>query len=187
LIYWSKCRNDILPQWGNQRIDRLLPEHIEDVYAEMLTAGHAPGHVRKVHAVLSSALAEQVRKGNLARNPAPLVQAPALPQRERSALTAAQARIVLAAAASRRNAARWSIGPMTYALREARHTALGTLPAQTAAHACGNDLDARLVAGRATRSGSRVTPRSEPRRCVRAVLTMDSTHNYVNQARRSGV
>ena len=34
--YWSKCRNDIFPRWGGQRIDRLLPEHVEDGLAEML-------------------------------------------------------------------------------------------------------------------------------------------------------
>src|SRR6266702_2664022 len=52
--YWSKCRNDVFPRWGGQRIDRLLPEHIEDGYAEMLAAAHAAGHVRKVHAIISA-------------------------------------------------------------------------------------------------------------------------------------
>ena len=76
--YWSKCRNDIFPRWGGQRIDRLLPEQIEDGYAEMIRAGHAASHVRKVHAILSSAYEEQVKRGNVARNPCRLVEPPAL-------------------------------------------------------------------------------------------------------------
>ena len=78
--YWSKCRNDIFPRWGGQRIDRLLPEQIEDGYAEMIRAGHAASHVRKVHAILSSAYEEQVKRGNVARNPCRLVEPPALRQ-----------------------------------------------------------------------------------------------------------
>src|SRR5438477_58380 len=33
--YWSKCRNDIFPAIGGQRIDRLLPEHIEEFYGRL--------------------------------------------------------------------------------------------------------------------------------------------------------
>lgn len=61
--YRSKCRNDIFPRWDAQRIDRLLPEYLEDGYAEMLAGGHAAGHVRKVHAILSSAYEDEVKRG----------------------------------------------------------------------------------------------------------------------------
>jgi integrase len=108
--YWSKARNDIFPRWGGQRIDRMLPEYLEDGYAEMLAEGHAASHVRKVHAILSSAYEEEVRRGNVARNPCRLVEPPALAQAETAALTQSQARAILAVVAERRNAARWSIG-----------------------------------------------------------------------------
>src|SRR6266702_6961996 len=108
--YWSKCRNDVFPRWGGQRIDRLLPEHIEDGYAEMLAAAHAAGHVRKVHAIMSAAFEEQVRRGNLARNPFRLVEPPALGQPEMAGLAQAQALAVLEAAQETRNWARWSVG-----------------------------------------------------------------------------
>jgi integrase len=108
--YWSKCRNDIFPRWGGQRIDRMLPEYLEDGYAEMLAEGHAAGHVRKVHAILSSAFEEEVKRGNVARNPCRLVEAPALAQAEMPSLTPGEARAILAVVADRRNAARWSVG-----------------------------------------------------------------------------
>lgn len=108
--YRSKCKNDIFPELGGQRIDRLLPEHIEDFYARMLAKGHAAGHVRKVHAILSSALEEQVKRGHLARNPCRLVEPPAQAQAAMVALTTQQARAVLAAVTARRNAARWKVG-----------------------------------------------------------------------------
>lgn len=108
--YRSKCRNDIFPRWGGQRIDRMLPEYLEDGYAEMLDAGHAAGHVRKVHAILSSAYEDEVKRGNVARNPCRLVEAPALAQAEKTALTSGQAQAVLTAIEGRRNSARWKIG-----------------------------------------------------------------------------
>jgi integrase len=108
--YRSKCRNDIFPRWGGQRIDRLLPEHIEDGYAEMIKAGHAASHVVKVHAILSSAYEEQVKRGNVTRNPCGLVEPPELAQPQLSSLSRAQVRAVLEAVRERRNAARWSVG-----------------------------------------------------------------------------
>jgi integrase len=108
--YESLCRNEIFPRWGGQKIDRLLPEHVEDGYAEMLGRGLAASTVRKVHAILSSAYEIEVRRGNVARNPCKLVEAPRLGQAQKKALTEAQARAVLAAVAGRRNASRWSVG-----------------------------------------------------------------------------
>lgn len=108
--YRSLCEHQVFPRWGGQRIDRMLPEYIEDGYADMLAAGLSPGTVRKVHAICSSAYEIEVRRGNVARNPFRLVEAPRLAEADKPALTAAQARDVLAIVAGRRNAARWSIG-----------------------------------------------------------------------------
>jgi integrase len=108
--YRSKCRNDIFPRWGDQKIDRLLPEQIEDGYAEMLTAGHAASHIVKVHAILSSVYEIEVQRGNVARNPCRLVEPPRLDQPAMTKLTQPEARAVLDAAQKRRNPARWSVG-----------------------------------------------------------------------------
>lgn len=111
--YWSKCRNDIFPRWGGQRIDRLLPEQVEDGLAEMMTAGHAASHVRKVHAILSSAYAEQVARGNVARNPLEHVNPPPPDEPDITALTQDQARNIAAVAIGRPNGVRWSVGLAT--------------------------------------------------------------------------
>jgi integrase len=108
--YKSKCRNDIFPRWGGLKIDKLLPEWIEDGYAEMLAAGHARSHVRKVHAILSSAYEIEVKRGNVGRNPCALVEAPQLDAPELPSLTRTQVKAVLGVARTRRNSARWSVG-----------------------------------------------------------------------------
>jgi len=95
---------------GGQRIDRLLPEQLEDGYADMLAKGLAQSSVRKVHAILSSAYEIEVRRGNVARNPCKLVEPPRLRQADKPALSQREARAVLEAVAGRRNAARWSVG-----------------------------------------------------------------------------
>ena len=111
--YRSKCRNDIFPRWGGQRIDRLLPEQVEDGLAEMMAAGHAASHVRKVHAILSSAYAEQVARGNVARNPCEHVAPPPPDEPDITALTQDQTRNIASVAISRPNGVRWSVGLAT--------------------------------------------------------------------------
>ena len=108
--YRSVCRNHIYPLWGGQKIDRLLPEHIEDGIAEMTAAGLAMSHVRKARAILSSAYEIQVKRGNVARNPCRQVVPPKLRKGGFAALSEAEARAVAAAAAEQPNAARWMIG-----------------------------------------------------------------------------
>ena len=110
ISYRSLCEHQIFPRWGSQRIDRLLPEYIEDGYAEMLAADLSASTIVKIHAILSSAYEIEVRRGNVARNPCRLVEPPRLPQSDKGALSTSQARAVLAAAKERRNAARWSVG-----------------------------------------------------------------------------
>jgi hypothetical protein len=82
---------------ASTRIDRLCPEDIEDGYAAMLAAGHAPAHLVKVHALLSSVLAVEAARGNIPRNPCAreLVSVPEIPLAEKRSLTRAEARAVL--------------------------------------------------------------------------------------------
>ena len=108
--YRSLCEHHVYPRWGGQHIDRMLPEYLEDGYAEMLAEGLAPATVRKIHAILASAYEIEVKRENVARNPCRQVEAPRLPQADKTPLTADQAKMLLAAAAGRRNAARWSVG-----------------------------------------------------------------------------
>jgi len=116
--YWSKCRNDIFPLWGGQRIDRLTPEHIEDGMASMLAAGHAPSHVRKVLAILSSVYELQAKRsaafgmagGTVLVNPCQFVEPPEIGEADRKVLTVKQALAVLGAARAGGGLARWAVG-----------------------------------------------------------------------------
>lgn len=117
--YWSKCRNDIFPRWGKQRIDRLLPEYLEDGYNEMLNVeGRAPSHVLKVHRILSSAYELQAKRaqayglegGTVLVNPCKFVEPPSVTEPEKKSLTKRQARAVLAAAEERGTWMRWALG-----------------------------------------------------------------------------
>jgi integrase len=84
----------------------------------MLAEGHAPSHVRKVLAILSSAYEIQAKRaaafgmagGTVLTNPCRFVEPPELGHANRKALTLRQARAVLAAARERDEFARWAVG-----------------------------------------------------------------------------
>jgi integrase len=108
--YWSKTRNWIVPGIGKHRLDRLLPEHLDKLYAAMAAAGKAPSHALKVHRIISRALEVAVRRGKVGRNVAKLVDAPSAATDEIKPLSEAETRRLLEAAATLpRNGARWSV------------------------------------------------------------------------------
>ena len=108
--YWSLVRNWIAPQIGKHRIDRLRPEHLDNLYAAMMDRGAAASSVLKVHRVFSRALKIARRREIVSRNVAELVDPPSVDQEEQDSLTVTEARSVLAVAEHRRNGVRWSVG-----------------------------------------------------------------------------
>src|SRR5581483_4308580 len=115
--YWSKTRNDIVPGIGRHRLDRLRPEHLDELYLTLLKQGHAPSHVLKVHRIISRALKIAERRQLIGRNVATLVDAPTVAEVEITPLSQEEAKAVLKAALKRRNALRWAIG-MSLGLRQ---------------------------------------------------------------------
>lgn len=108
--YWSKARNWIVPCIGQHRLDRLMPEHLDYMYAQMYRAKMAPSHVLKVHRILSRSLKIAVRRGKIGRNVAELVDPPSIDSMEQDNLSQEEAKKVLNAVVDRRNGARWSVG-----------------------------------------------------------------------------
>lgn len=108
--YWSKTRNWIIPCVGQHRLDRLAPEHLDYMYAQMHQAKMAPSHVLKVHRILSRALKIAVRREKLGKNVAELVDPPSVEATEQDNLDQNEAKKVLKTTAERRNGARWSVG-----------------------------------------------------------------------------
>lgn len=108
--YWSKTRNDIVPGLGQHRLNKLEPEHLEQMYADMLREGHAPSHVLKVHRILSRALKIAHRRRLITENVATLVDPPTVDETEANPFTKEEAKAFLEAAAQRPTFLRWIVG-----------------------------------------------------------------------------
>jgi integrase len=130
----GKVERYIAPHIGGLRLDRVTPQRVERLYADLLDHGGkdggplSPQTVLHVHRILSRLYVLAGRKHNV-RNPCDLVDPPTVRRREVKPLTAAEARQVAAAAAGRRNGVRWLLG-MLLGLRQGE--ALGL---------CWDDLD----------------------------------------------
>lgn len=99
----------IIPPLGGRRMDQLRPGEIQKVYADMGAKGLSSRTIRYTHAILSSALAQAVKWGYLARNPADVVELPAKERKEMKALSPAEAAAFLRVAESDRWAALWVV------------------------------------------------------------------------------
>ena len=109
--YEALVRLHLRPGIGHHRLDRLQPEHLEQLYGSLLEdKGLSPATVLRLHRVLSRALRVAMQRGKLARNVATLVDPPAV-KRPTTALplTVDEARRVLQAAEQARNPARWTV------------------------------------------------------------------------------
>lgn len=90
--YEEMLRLYIGPHIGDHRLDRLRPEHVEDLYAWMLREapvkgkegttrkGVKPSTVHKAHVVLHAALRDAERRRIILRSPLALVDAPPIPK-----------------------------------------------------------------------------------------------------------
>lgn len=107
--YRGYIRNRVLPNIGRHRLDKLQPEHLESLYAQLMAEGLAPASVLQIHRILSRSLKVAMQRGRVRRNVATLVEPPSVRREEVRPLTADQARAVLQTAQGRRNAARWSV------------------------------------------------------------------------------
>jgi integrase len=106
----ARCGCTFRPGVGHHRLDRLQPEHLERLYAALAEKGLSPASILRAHRVLSRAVRVASQRGKVARNVATLVDPPAVKRPQRALpLSAAEAREVMSAAHSHRNAARWTV------------------------------------------------------------------------------
>lgn len=99
----------LIPGLGAHRLDALEPEHLEALYAKLRRRGLSEATVALIHRTARTALAEAVRRDKLALNPASRVKLPKPTPFEVDPLSVDEARRLLAACATRRNGARWSV------------------------------------------------------------------------------
>src|SRR4051812_44294248 len=122
--YGSSVRKHLAPGMGRHRLDRLRPEHLDQLYSQLLDAGYSPATVLRDHRILSRALTVAMQRGHIARNVAALVDPPRQQQSDlATALDLDEARAVLEAAATVRNSARWTVA-LALGLRQSEALAL---------------------------------------------------------------
>jgi site-specific recombinase XerD len=86
----------ITPYLGGQRLDRLQPEHLEQLYNALIEKGLSPTSVLRVHRIISRALKVAMQCQRIHRNVATLVDPPAQRRSEvATALTIEEATAVL--------------------------------------------------------------------------------------------
>ncbi len=107
--YRQLVTNQLVPGVGHHRLDRLQPEHVEKLYADLLAGNLSPASVLQAHRVLSRAVRVAMQRDKVARNVCTLVDAPSVERQEVDPLTGQESRRVLDAARGHRNAARWSV------------------------------------------------------------------------------
>lgn len=108
--YRVDVHTHLIPGIGAHRLDKLTPEHLEKLYANMQRAGKSAGTAHHVHRTVRTALNVAVRRGYLIRNPATLAKAPTLSEEEVEPYDIAEIqRLLKAASALPRNSARWAV------------------------------------------------------------------------------
>ncbi|MGD9526249.1 tyrosine-type recombinase/integrase [Pseudonocardia sp.] len=107
--YRVAIRTHLVPGIGAHRLDRLEPEHLERLYARMVTAGSSPGTAHQAHRTIRTALGEAERRGRITRNPAKLAKPPRVDETEIEPYTVEEVQALLKAASTERNSARWAI------------------------------------------------------------------------------
>jgi integrase len=110
--YRNAVYKHLIPGLGAHRLTGprpIQPEHFEKLYRKMIAAGHKPANAHQVHRTARTALYEAVRRGHMIRNPAALAKPPRVEQEEIQPYEVEEVQKILAAAAHRRNSARWAI------------------------------------------------------------------------------
>ena len=108
--YRSQCVHWAYPVCGRIRVDKVTPEHLDEIYLGMARAGKADSSILKLHRITKRALEIAHRRGLVPRNVAALIDSPTAKKVEIQPLDEKEARAILHAASGRRNAARWSVG-----------------------------------------------------------------------------
>jgi integrase len=121
--YRSIIDHHLNPNLGHHRLDRLQPEHLEKLYAD-LSGTLAAGTVLRVHRVLSRALKVAMQRDLIARNVATLVDPPSVRRVEVEPLSRQDARQILETAQAGGGAARWSVA-LALGLRQSEALGLG--------------------------------------------------------------
>ena len=107
--YRNAVYNHLIPGLGKHRLERIQPEHFEKLYKKMTDAGHKASNAHQVHRTARTAFNEALARGHITKNPVQLAKPPRVEEIEIEPYEVEEAQRILAAAAGRRNAARWAV------------------------------------------------------------------------------
>lgn len=112
--YRTDVHRHLIPGIGAHRVERLRPEHLEQLYAKLLradgeTGGLNPGGVHHVHRTIRAALNVALRRGLfVGTNPATLAKIASPDEIEVDPYEVEEIQRLLDIASKRRNSARWA-------------------------------------------------------------------------------
>ena len=109
--YQGSIRRYIVPAFGHVPVQRLMPRHLQELYAQLGQRGLSPRTIVQVHRVLHEALGHGVKWGLLSRNVASAVDPPRPGRPELTILDSGSVQRVLEAA----KGSTWEV-PMTLAV-----------------------------------------------------------------------
>ena len=115
--YEVQVRVHIVPAIGKVQLDKLTPAQVQELMNRKLEAGLSPKTIRYMRQVLRTALAQAVKWELVARNVAELVDGPKVERHEIHPFDSAEARALLAAVATDRLQALYSVA-LTMGLRQ---------------------------------------------------------------------
>lgn len=95
--YESILRNHIIPNLGKRRFTKLTPHELEQFFSKLVGTGLSPSTVRLIKTVLSTACADALRWGRIARNPVTPAVSPKVVKRDGLAIEPTEARNIRAA------------------------------------------------------------------------------------------
>ncbi len=121
--YRAAVHTHLIPGIGAHKLDRLEPEHLERFYQRMIAEGSKPATAHQAHRTVRVALGEALRRGHVKRNVARIAKGPRITGAEIEPYSVEEAQRVMNAAASDRNAARWSVA-LSLGLRQGEALAL---------------------------------------------------------------
>ena len=107
--YTQICRDHIKPTLGSRPLNKLTPEAIERLYADLAARGQSPRSVVFVHRILGRAIKVAHQRGYVSRNVVRLVELETPRGRSGVSLKAEEARTVLATSSGWRDHARWVV------------------------------------------------------------------------------
>lgn len=113
LHYEELHRIYISPNSGGIKLKDLRAEHIQRLYNKLVGEGIGIHTIRKIHAVLHSALQQAVKIGSINHNPASLIDPPRKPTREMAILNESQVSQMLVTAKGHRWEALYHLAVVT--------------------------------------------------------------------------